>query len=292
MYKKSSSVFTIVSKSFTEYLYKLPQFLKYILYPLFGQLIGITVCFLPFLISGQNVNLGMAFICLILGLILFCHSFWQYALISGGLILISKQIVENEPLKEFKYYTEIFKKRTKDYIVFLLISAIIIPILFIVLIIALFTALGLSPQMFASGDFASPSSIQAIALIGLITFAFALLFTVTLQSFVLSPNLTPTESILKAIKLALKNYFPNLGIVILLSIIVQIWSFITSQLSNALIFTQDFYMNHMSAMQMINLIKGYFSATMGGLLLPFSMLCLTWWYLRMDKKETAKNLYK
>lgn len=292
MYKKSSSVFTIVSKSFTEYLFRLPQYLKYILYPLFGQLIGITVCFLPFLISGQNVNLGMAFICLILGLILFCHSFWQYALISGGLILISKQIVENEPLKEFKYYTEIFKKRTKDYIVFLLISAIIIPILFIVLIIALFTALGLSPQMFASGDFASPSNIQAIALIGLITFAFALLFTVTLQSFVLSPNLTPTESILKAIKLALKNYFPNLGIVILLSIIVQIWSFITGQLSNALIFTQDFYMNHMSAMQMINLIKGYFSATMGGLLLPFSMLCLTWWYLRMDKKETAKNLYK
>lgn len=292
MYKKSSSVFTIVSKSFTEYLFRLPQYLKYILYPLFGQLIGITVCFLPFLISGQNVNLGMAFICLILGLILFCHSFWQYALISGGLILISKQIVENEPLKEFKYYTEISKKRTKDYIVFLLISAIIIPILFIVLIIALFTALGLSPQMFASGDFASPSSIQAIALIGLITFAFALLFTVTLQSFVLSPNLTPTESILKAIKLALKNYFPNLGIVILLSIIVQIWSFITGQLSNALIFTQDFYMNHMSAMQMINLIKGYFSATMGGLLLPFSMLCLTWWYLRMDKKETAKNLYK
>lgn len=292
MYKKSSSVFTIVSKSFTEYLFRLPQYLKYILYPLFGQLIGITVCFLPFLISGQNVNLGMAFICLILGLILFCHSFWQYALISGGLILISKQIVENEPLKEFKYYTEIFKKRTKDYIVFLLISAIIIPILFIVLIIALFTALGLSPQMFVSGDFASPSNIQAIALIGLITFAFALLFTVTLQSFVLSPNLTPTESILKAIKLALKNYFPNLGIVILLSIIVQIWSFITGQLSNALIFTQDFYMNHMSAMQMINLIKGYFSATMGGLLLPFSMLCLTWWYLRMDKKETAKNLYK
>lgn len=292
MYKKSSSVFTIVSKSFTEYLFRLPQYLKYILYPLFGQLIGITVCFLPFLISGQNVNLGMAFICLILGLILFCHSFWQYALISGGLILISKQIVENEPLKEFKYYTEIFKKRTKDYIVFLLISAIIIPILFIVLIIALFAALGLSPQMFVSGDFASPSNIQAIALIGLITFAFALLFTVTLQSFVLSPNLTPTESILKAIKLALKNYFPNLGIVILLSIIVQIWSFITGQLSNALIFTQDFYMNHMSAMQMINLIKGYFSATMGGLLLPFSMLCLTWWYLRMDKKETAKNLYK
>ncbi len=292
MYKKSSSVFTIVSKSFTEYLFRLPQYLKYILYPLFGQLIGITVCFLLFLISGQNVNLGMAFICLILGLILFCHSFWQYALISGGLILISKQIVENEPLKEFKYYTEIFKKRTKDYIVFLLISAIIIPILFIALIIALFAALGLSPQMFVSGDFASPSSIQAIALIGLITFAFALLFTVTLQSFVLSPNLTPTESILKAIKLALKNYFPNLGIVILLSIIVQIWSFITSQLSNALIFTQDFYMNHMSAMQMINLIKGYFSATMGGLLLPFSMLCLTWWYLRMDKKETAKNLYK
>jgi len=292
MYKKSSSVFTIVSKSFTEYLFRLPQYLKYILYPLFGQLIGITVCFLPFLISGQNVNLGMAFICLILGLILFCHSFWQYALISGGLILISKQIVENEPLKEFKYYTEIFKKRTKDYIVFLLISAIIIPILFIVLIIALFAALGLSPQMFVSGDFASPSNIQAIALIGLITFAFALLFTVTLQSFVLSPNLTPTESILKAIKLALKNYFPNLGIVILLSIIVQIWSFITGQLSNALIFTQDFYMNHMSAMQMINLIKGHFSATMGGLLLPFSMLCLTWWYLRMDKKETAKNLYK
>ena len=63
MYKKSSSVFTIVSKSFTEYLFRLPQYLKYILYPLFGQLIGITVCFLPFLISGQNVNLGMAFIC-------------------------------------------------------------------------------------------------------------------------------------------------------------------------------------------------------------------------------------
>ena len=53
MYKKSSSVFTIVSKSFTEYLFRLPQYLKYILYPLFGQLIGITVCFLPFLISGQ-----------------------------------------------------------------------------------------------------------------------------------------------------------------------------------------------------------------------------------------------
>ena len=41
------------------------------------------------------------------------------------MFLISKQIIENETVQEFKYYTEVFQKRASDYIAYLLILCFI-----------------------------------------------------------------------------------------------------------------------------------------------------------------------
>ena len=88
MYKKSASNLTIIYKSLSTFFYKLPQFLMYILYPVFGQLIGIYLAFAPFLMasSPESVYLPAVLITAPLGIGIFCHSFWRFLIVSGGLV--------------------------------------------------------------------------------------------------------------------------------------------------------------------------------------------------------------
>lgn len=319
MYKKSTSILSIVAKSFTIFLEKLPAFLGYIAYPILGQFAGIMVCFAPFLISPnpKNVSIPLVFICLIAGIALFCHAFWRFLLISGGLVLISRQIVENEPLREFSYYTEIFKKRSREYIVFILLASFLIPLLlgglsgfFFLIFMAVFKNtnfnITLPPEIVSqisqlliykglNIDITTFVNTLILTVLGL-AFAFLIfilissIFSVATESFVLNPNLTPTKSILKGAKLAVKNYFSNLGLLALVAIIGFIYGNILDLIILNPIFNPSLYIKYAAYNNIIITLKSSAAFAFGSILLPFGAICRTWWYLRMEKENTAKTI--
>ncbi len=296
MYKKSTSVFKIVGKSFSTYLKNIQEFLKYILYPVFGQLAGIFVCFLPFFMTGGNqssINIPLVFVCMIAGLIIFCHAFWKYLIISGGLVLISRQIVENEPLQEFSRYTEIFSKRSKDYIKYLFIM-ILVSLLFVaagVVWMFLMIAKYYNVQSIDMSVLASQLTLQVIPL-ALVLFLISSLLFVTLESFVLNPNSTPFQGILKAIKLSARNFFPNLGLMFMLLLIGIVFSEFTGLILKNALFNEALYAKYGSYSDMVGLLEAMTQSCIVSILLPFITLCRTWWYLRMDKEHTARALKK
>ena len=287
MYKKSASNLTIIYKSLSTFFYKLPQFLMYILYPVFGQLIGIYLAFAPFLMasSPESVYLPAVLITAPLGIGIFCHSFWRFLIVSGGLVLISKQIIENETVREFKYYTEVFQKRASDYIAYLLILC------FIWIIIGI-TITGIAFVYTIANNLSTSGLTIPIAFV---TIAFLILMplfsTIPIQSFVLSPNLTPFESIVKSIKLTARNYFSAFGFWILIVVITGLYGVLIDYFLKTLIFTQTFYMqyNHTEAYKaMATLLNACASGALANILLPFITLCFTWWYLRVEKSRNAK----
>ena len=317
MYKKSTSILSIVAKSFTIFLEKLPAFIGYIAYPVLVQFAGIMVCFAPFLISPnpKNVSIPLVFMCLIAGIALFCHAFWRFLLISGGLVLISRQIVENEPLREFSYYTEVFKKRSREYIIFILLASFLIPLLlgalsgfFFLIFMAAFKnvnfGIALPPEVVSqisqiliykglNIDVATFVNTIILTVLGL-TFAFLIfilissILSVASETFVLNQNLTPAKSIIKCAKLSFKNYFPNLGLLALVAIIGFVYGNILDLIILNPIFNPSLYIKYAAYKNIIITLKGSAAFTFGSILMPFGALCRTWWYLRMEKENTAR----
>ncbi len=293
MHKKCAANFTIVFESFSTFFIKIPQFLLYLFYPLIGQLLGIFLCFLPVFIAGnpQNINIPLLFICMIIGLIMFCHAFWQFLLVQGALVLISKQIVENESLREFKYYTEGFKRRSSDYIAYLMLMLLISLAISILIVSSIFFLGSANMGNILHNPVSMASAIIVPISIGaLIMLILAPLFTITLQSFVLSPHLSPLKSILKAFGLSIKHYFPLWGLIILVGIVGLVWGQIIASFSKAFIFT-DVLVNNFetgSGKEMIQLLEFWVSFVAGNILLPFSTMCYTWYYLKVEKEENAK----
>lgn len=296
MLKKSSSVFSIVYKSFAAYFYRLSQFLKYMLYPAFGWVLGIIIIFLPFLIAKtqEEVNLGFVLVGLIFGLIIFCHSFWKYLLVSGALVIISKKIIENEETKEFSYYTEGFAKRSKDYIKYLL-AMIFIPFLFVLLYSIAMVLIVVLSALLASGLGVTLQKETVQMIIRILSFGGVFLmvplFIVTLQSFVLNPNLTIFQSIKKGMGLAFKGFFSSWGLIILISIIGVLWGQLIAYLLTSSVFSE--VSNIPNEITTDFAIKFFIYLCtcfgFGVLLLPFSTLCYTWWYLRLEKEANAKK---
>jgi len=291
MYKKSSSVFKIIGKSFSTFLNKFQEFLKYILYPVLGQLAGVFVCFLPFFLAQtpDRINIPLVFICMIAGLVLFCHAFWKYLLISGGLVLISRQIIENEQLQEFNYYTKLFEKRTKEYISYLLIM-IVISLLFVAAAVVWVFAMIAKYYTTSSINMSllvSQLALQAL-IFGLVVFLVASVLFVTLEAFVLNPNLTPFQGILKGIKLSFRNYFPNLGLMLLLALISVLWSEFTGLILQNTVFNDALYTKYSAYADMLNVLQATLQACIVNILLPFTAMCRTWWYLRMEKEYSAR----
>lgn len=285
MYKKSASIFTIVFKSFSTFVYKLPQFLRYTFYPVFGQLLGLWIVFSPFLMasSPENVHLPMVAAMLPVGLIIFCHSFWKFLIISGGLVLISKQIIENETLREFKYYTEIFKKRSKDYIIYLLLVCLII------LLIVLAVMLAAAFYAVANNVSVPGLTVPVIGATVVCALVLPLFTTVTLQAFVLNQSITPFQSILKGMTLTLRCYFQSLALWALILVVLTLWGLMIDYFVKTFVFTQALVEQYAGISKVITLLYMYTSITFTNLLLPFTTLVLTWWYLRIEKERSAKK---
>ncbi len=265
MHKKSSSIGTIVVKSLGIYFERLPMFLKYLAIPVLLQILGAVVIALGMFFIAQT-NYIPAVVIITAGIVILCNAIWKYLIKMGGLILISRQIIENEPLRELNYYTRAFENRG-GYVTYLLISGFLIP-----LIPVCIGAIG-AAYAGAVGD-KSLLVLSLLAAIGVLVIMCPFLL-ITMHSFVLNPNLGPWDSIVKGMKLSGGNYLSSWGILILYTIIsIVIMGLIA-------IFAKMVRVGAGLPKGMDDIITQIFSQ----FFLPYWALCFTWWYLRLEKEN-------
>lgn len=191
---KKDSAFASVIKIFLNgvklYFLNFEKFFKYMAFPIFGQIIGISLIFFASYIFTLHVsaltnkspifdNIPLVFLMLLVltlpGFFIFCKAFWDYLVALAALNSMASSLLEGGSIEDTGVHTELIRRRAGSYILFLLFISVIYLILSFPLLWGLlavvFVYLALSFQVFALEE--DKSAFEAIkSAIGYVKFNF------------------------------------------------------------------------------------------------------------------------
>ncbi|HBG48401.1 MAG TPA: hypothetical protein DDW90_02620 [Cyanobacteria bacterium UBA9971] len=137
--KSGTNIFAIIFKSLMIYIQNFLPLSRIMLFPVFGQIIGIFLIFYPNYLytekylaklSGENLEQNLVFI--LLGLILmvipgfavFLKAFWDYMIAMVSLNPIVSDIEKKGSFGDFKVYNNSVKLKTNNYVILLLLMTL------------------------------------------------------------------------------------------------------------------------------------------------------------------------
>jgi hypothetical protein len=134
--KAGTNIFTIIFKSLIIYIKNFLPLSRVMLFPVFGQIIGMFLIFYPTYLyrqqylaklSAENLQQNLVFILLGLlllvlpGFVIFIKAFWDYMIVTVSLNTMVSDIVKNGNFSNFKIHNNSVKLRTSNYVILLLI---------------------------------------------------------------------------------------------------------------------------------------------------------------------------
>lgn len=192
MAKKQKSALGIFTESVGLYFSNLDKFLKYMSFPVLGQIAGLVIVFfttylytinMPKLIAGHPElnSFGTLIIISVLislpGLAIFCKAFWEYLLAYGAINSMLDNLLRSGKVYDFEAHKELIQRRA--------ISFIGLWFLF-----GLFSLLAVCPLMW------------------IICAVFAIYFVLVFQVFTFEPELSPIGCVKKSLILV-KGHFAS-----------------------------------------------------------------------------------
>lgn len=213
---EETGVFKIIFNSILIYLKNFAPLSKVMLFPVFGQLIGIALILYPTFWLSENFtgalennfinnNIALLFMGLLLmiipGFILFFKAFWEYLVVMVSLNSMIAEIKKQGSLKSFKTYNQIVKLRSGSYIV-------LISLLSLIWLIGLSLPVIIAPKsLLGSGTLAdwlllAGLELIAVFIIGIISIYLSLSY----QVFAFE-NLSPLNTFKKSWRLVEGNFW-------------------------------------------------------------------------------------
>lgn len=131
MTKKQKSALGIFTESIGLYFSNLDKFLKYMTFPVLGQIVGLGLVFLttyfytinmPKLIDKYpNLNsmstlIVLAILITLPGLAIFCKAFWEYLVAYGAVNSMLENMLRSGKVYDFEAHTELIKRRAVSFI--------------------------------------------------------------------------------------------------------------------------------------------------------------------------------
>ena len=137
---KPTNILWIIIKGVKIYLNNFIPFSRAMLFPVFGQLIGVILIFIPVFLLMDNIhhifsaeiisnNIILILLILILllvpGFFVFIKAFWEFTILFISLNSMAEEIMRKGYIKDFAAHNHLMKLRSKEYIILLLILAMI-----------------------------------------------------------------------------------------------------------------------------------------------------------------------
>lgn len=297
-FKIKDSIWTVLAESFKLYFKNIGKFTKYMLFPVFGQLIGIILIFgmtgwftfaLPKLIEEHAIlnNFSTIIFAIILitipGFIVMFKALWDYLVAYGAINSMTEALLTNGKLYDLKAHTEVITKRSLKFISLLLV----ISILFLI---------GMNPLFW---------------IIGLIFFIY---FILVFQVFTFEPDLSIMEIFKKSFRLITGNFARTFVIAIILAIFIHVVNEISIKILDVVRLSEvlkGFCENwartlpltdlnnwltyyHITSITALDIAIGTLQSAIlfavGGLTLPLRSVCWTLWYKNLnDTKAVTKT---
>lgn len=173
--KNKIGVFSILKEGFSLYFKNFKIFMKYMTFPVLGQILGLSLTLyfaylytqnLPYLIEKFQIfnNFSIIFTVLILiisiPLFLFMKAFWEYLVAYGAISSMTANAIKSGKVYDIQAHTELIKRRTFKYILLWLLFSIFLLIgyfpLFWIIAIILFIYFILIFQVFTLEEDKSP----------------------------------------------------------------------------------------------------------------------------------------
>ena len=129
-YKLKNSIWFVLFEGLKIYFLNIDKFFLYMLFPVFGQIIGIALAMGLSLSLMQTVvektdNALTALLYVILlavpGLLIFAKAFWDYMVAYVALNSMTEGAVTTGKVYDFQSHNEVATRRTMSYVVFLLV---------------------------------------------------------------------------------------------------------------------------------------------------------------------------
>ena len=291
-YKLKNSIWFVLFEGLKIYFLNIDKFFLYMLFPVFGQIIGIALAMGLSLSLMQTVvektdNALTALLYVILlavpGLLIFAKAFWDYMVAYVALNSMTEGAVTTGKVYDFQSHNEVATRRTMSYVVFLLVicalSSVGSTIFFIV-----------------------PGFIVWIYLI------------LVYQVFTFEPDLNITNILKRSFLLVKGSWFRTLAILAILTFfsifiitqgVIVIFDFLN--ITNWICSILDEYTS-MFPLELVNEILEYcnlqiitptmishliltsaLSFVVAGLTLPIRSICWTLWYMVLSDASAKKS---
>ena len=144
-YKVKNNIFFILAEGIKIYFSNIDKFFLYMLFPVFGQIIGIILSFaLPLGLADKVIakshSLSTALLMVLLlampGLLIFVKAFWDYMVAYVALNSMAEGAVSTGKVYDFQSHNEVATRRTFQYVLLLLavgvLSSVASSIFFII----------------------------------------------------------------------------------------------------------------------------------------------------------------
>ena len=295
MAKTKDSVWSIFAESVKLYFTNFPSLFKYMAFPVFGQILGITLTLMAayfytlnlpkWIISGGVLdNFSLIFLILFIitlpGLLIFAKAFWDYLVAYGAINSMVENMVKSGKVYDFPAHNETVTRRTATFVgIWLLLALFVLiggfPLFWVIAgimwiyFILVFQVFAFEPDKSVLGCFQKSVHIikgNFARTLGLVI----LLFTLT---YWLLPNL-------------IEFLFDLIKVIEFLTIPVDIWvqQLPIDEINKLLLQTPTAY-QITSLFIAKTIISGTLSYIVMGLTLPLRSICCALWYKVLNKGE-------
>lgn len=190
MSKKNKTALTIFTESVGLYFSNFNKFIKYMTFPVLGQIGGISLVFLltyyfakhmPTIIEKINILnnittiLAIMLLLILPGLLIFIKAFWEYLVAYGAINSMLENMLKSGKVYDFDAHTELIKRRS-------------IPFIGLWFLFGIYSLIALSPLMW------------------IICGVFAIFFVLVFQVFTYEPEQTPIGCAKRSLQLIKGNF--------------------------------------------------------------------------------------
>lgn len=200
MVKVKNSIFGIFLQGLKLYFTNFGSFLKYMAFPVFGQIFGIVLTLMASYFYAQNLpkyitrggifdNFSIIFLILLIitlpGLLIFAKAFWDYLVAYGAVNSMLENMLKSGKVYDFPAHNEVITRRTLSFVG-------------LWLLFGLFAIIGLFPLFWV--------------IAGILFIYFVLIF----QVFTFEPDKSPFGCFQKSVEIIKGNFARTLGLMALI----------------------------------------------------------------------------
>lgn len=136
-YKMKNSILFVLFEGIKIYFSNIDKFFVYMLFPVFGQVIGIILSFALTLgfankivnkVDSVSTALLLILLLAIPGLLIFAKAFWDYIVAYVALNSMTEGAVSTGKVYDFESHNEVATSRTMHYVLFLLVLSVLMSL--------------------------------------------------------------------------------------------------------------------------------------------------------------------